>query len=246
VFTGFSQQKPFTGVEVEIGIVEKLDSLIPMELTFLDETDRLLSLAERIDKPTILSFVYFDCPGMCGPLLAGVAEVVSQLDMELGKDYDVLTFSFDAKDTPVKARSEKANFVQQLDEEVWPHWNFLTSTQETIYQITESVGWRYKPQGVDFAHPSAIMVVSPEGKITRYLYGVNFLPFDLKMAIIEAQEGIARPTINKILEYCFTYDPQGRTYTLQITRIVGSFIVAIALLIFIYLLIKGRRKTVNK
>ncbi|MBT3243172.1 MAG: SCO family protein [Bacteroidetes bacterium] len=241
-----AQVKPFNEENIEIGIVEKLESTIPMDLEFMLEDGSRVSLNEHIDKPTILSFVYFDCPGMCGPLLAGVADVITKLDMNLGEDYDVITFSFDPKDSPDKARAEKANFVQQIDPKYWPHWNFLTSSQETINKITNAVGWRYKAQGLDFAHPSAIMIISPEGKITRYLYGVSYLPFDVKMALIEAQKGIAQPTINKILEYCFAYDPQGRGYTLQITRIVGFFTIIIALAIFVYLIVKGRRKTENK
>ncbi len=241
-----AQVKPFNTDNIEVGIIEKLDALIPLDLVFQTENGESKSLAELIDKPTILSFVYFDCPGACGPLLAGIAEVAGKLDMEMGKDYQILTISFDPKDSPIKAVAEKANFVQQIEEKYWPYWNFLTSDQETIHNITEGVGWRYKPQGLDFAHPSAIMIVSPEGKLTRYLYGVSFLPFDLKMALIEAQKGISQPTINKILEYCFAYDPQGRTYSLQITRIVGSLIIFIAVLIFGILLIRGRRKTVKK
>lgn len=241
-----AQVKPFDPKDVEVGIVEHLDSLLPMDLQFKLEDGQIKSLSDLITKPTVLSFVYFDCPGMCGPLLAGISEAVYKLDMEPGKDYNILTFSFDPKDTPEKAGLKKANFVQQIDSIYWPYWNFLTSDQETISKITAAAGWKYKPQGLDFAHPSAIMVVSPEGKLTRYLYGVSFLPFDLKMALIEAQKGISRPTINKILEFCFAYDPQGRTYTLQITRIVGSLTLFIAILIFVILLLKGRRKTVKK
>jgi protein SCO1/2 len=104
------------------------------------------------------------------------------------------------------------------------------------------VGYKYKPQGLDFAHPSAIIVVSPAGKITRYLYGLTYLPFDVKMALIEAQKGIARPSIHKVLEYCFAYNPASKTYTLQVTRIFGSLILGVALLVFLGLLI---RKTVK-
>jgi len=104
------------------------------------------------------------------------------------------------------------------------------------------VGFRYKETGLDFAHPSGIILVSPEGKITRYLYGLDFLPFDLKMAIIEAQKGLAKPTINKVLQYCFNYDPQGQNYTLSITRVAGTIIMFIAVLVFVILII-GRRRS---
>ncbi|MEE4114908.1 MAG: SCO family protein [Marinilabiliaceae bacterium] len=227
---------------IEVGIVEKLGDLIPLDLKFLNEANDSVSLGELIDKPTILSFVYFDCPGLCSPLLTGISEVVEKLDMTLGEEYQVITISFNTKDTPEKAIIKKNNFVQKIGEENRRHWIYLTGSQENILEITASVGFKYKPQGLDFAHPSAIILLSPQGKITRYLYGINFLPFDVKMAVIEAQQGIERPTINKILEYCFAYDPNGRTYTLQVTRIVGSFMLFILLLGFLVLVIRKRRK----
>ena len=227
---------------IEVGIVEKLGETIPLDLTFINESNDTVSLGEIIDKPTILSFVYFDCPGLCSPLLSGISEVVENLDMELGNEYQVITISFNTKDTPEKAAIKKNNFVTKIGEENRKHWIYLTGKEENILKITESVGFKYMPQGLDFAHPSAIILLSPEGKITRYLYGINFLPFDVKMAIIEAQQGIARPTINKRLEDCFAYDPNGKTYTLQVTRIVGGMMVFILLIGFIILVLKGRKK----
>lgn len=246
LFVCFSASKSQTTISedlVEIGIVEKLGETIPLDLRFLNESNDTISLGEIINKPTILSFVYFDCPGLCSPLLSGISEVVEKLDMSLGEEYQVITISFNTKDTPEKAVIKKNNFVQKIGEENRQHWVYLTGEQENILKITESVGFKYKPQGLDFAHPSAIILLSPEGKITRYLYGINFLPFDLKMAIIEAQQGIERPTINKILQYCFAYDPNGRTYTLQVTRIVGGLMLFILLSGFLILVLRRKRKS---
>lgn len=231
---------------VEVGIVEKLGDIIPLDLTFFNEDNDTVSLGELINKPTILSFVYFDCPGLCSPLMSGISEVVEKLDMKLGEEYQIITISFNTEDTPEKARIKKVNFVSKIGEESRQHWIYLTGELENIQKITGAVGFKYKPQGLDFAHPSAIIMLSPEGKITRYLYGINFLPFDVKMAVIEAQQGIARPTINKILEYCFAYDPNGRTYTLQVTRIVGGIMVFVVIIIFIVLVIAGRKRNSKK
>lgn len=228
--------------EVEIGIVERLGDTIPMNLWFLNETSDTVTLGQLINKPTILFFVYFDCPNLCSPLMDGVAEVVSKLDLVLGKDYQIITISFNTKDTPEKAREKKVNFVQKISKDNQKYWIYLTGIQKNIDQITEAIGFRYKAQGLDFAHASAIMVLSPSGKITRYLYGLTFLPFDVKMAIVEAQKGLARPTINKVLEYCFAYNPGSKTYTIQITRIIGSITVLIAAIVFITLLLKRRKK----
>lgn len=241
-----SQDFNIAQVEIEVGFVEKLGDTIPLNLKFLNENNDTVTLGELIDKPTILSFVYFDCPGLCSPLMDGIAEAISNLDMKIGEEYQLITISFNTTDTPEKAKTKKQNFVQNIQGEEREHWIYLTGSQENIDAITDALGFRYKPQGLDFAHPSGIMIISPSGKITRYLYGLTFLPFDLKMAIIESQKEISRPTINKVLELCFSYDPVGRTYTLQITRIIGGFTVFIAVIVFIILLIRGRKKPVKQ
>jgi protein SCO1/2 len=227
---------------IEVGIIENLGDTIPMDTWFVNENNDTVTLGSLINKPTILMFVYFDCPNLCSPLMDGVADVVSKLDLTLGKDYQIITISFNTKDTPEKAKEKKVNFVQKISSENQKHWMYLTGTQENINIITDAVGFRYKAQGLDFAHASAIVILSPAGKITRYLFGLTFLPFDVKMAIIEAQKGIARPTINKILELCFAYNPASKTYALQITRIIGSITILIALIVFTALMIRRRKK----
>jgi protein SCO1 len=235
----------FDPANIEVGFVEKLGDTIPLDLKFLNESNDTVTLRQLIDKPTILSFVYFDCPGLCSPLMSGISDAVSKLDMKLGEEYQLITISFNTTDTPEKALIKKENFVQEIKGEDRKHWIYLTGSQENIDAITDALGFRYIPQGLDFAHPSGIMLISPSGKITRYLYGLTFLPFDVKMAIIEAQREMARPTINKVLEMCFSYDPVGRTYTLQVTRIVGAFMIFGAVIVFIVLLVRGRRKTIK-
>lgn len=241
--------------EIEVGVIEHLGETIPLDVLFQNEDNDTVSLGELINKPTLLSFVYFDCPGICSPLLSGVSDAVEDMGMELGKDFELVTISFNTRDTPEKAKIKKNNFVQNFSKENQEHWTYLTGTEENILKITDAVGFKFKAQGMDFAHPGVIIMVSPEGKITRYLYGkgtvtmfgstgasMTFLPFDLKMAVIEAQQGIERPTINKILEYCFAYDSGSKTYALQITRIFAIIIIAIALIIFTLLLIRGRKR----
>jgi len=242
-----SQQLAFTDQgkkEIDIGIDEKLGDTVPMDLWFLNENSDTVTLRELINKPSILAFVYFDCPALCSPLMDGISDMISKLDMNLGADYQIITISFNTKDTPEKAQEKKVNFVQNISKENQANWIYLTGSQENIDAITDAIGFKYIAQGLDFAHPSAIYILSPQGKITRYLYGLTFLPFDVKMAIIEAQQGIARPTINRILEYCFAYDPVGKTYSLQVTRIVGAIILFIGLIVFVTLLL-SERKTIK-
>jgi len=229
--------------EVEIGIVEKLGDTIPLDLKFFNEKNDTVTLGSMINKPTILSFVYFDCPGLCSPLLDGIADVVSKMDLSIGKDFDIITISFNTKDTPEKARIKKLNFVQKIQEKDRANWFYLTGELPNIQKITEAVGFRYKPTGLDFAHPSTIIMISPQGKITRYLYGITFLPFDVKMAVVESQKGLVRPTSNKLLEYCFAYDTKSRSYTLQFTRIIGAFILIVGLFFVAGLLITAKRNS---
>jgi protein SCO1/2 len=240
---GFGQADLPTLPKIEIGIEEKLGETIPLGLKFLNEAGDTVTLGQLIDKPTVLSFVYFDCPSICGPFQSGISEVIPKVGMELGKDYQIITISFNPLDTPERAVLKKSNYIQQIPDEQAKSWIYLTGWQENITKITDAVGYHYKPTGLDFAHPSAVIILSPQGKITRYLFGISFLPFDMKMALIEGQKGLARPAINKVLELCFAYDNKSRGYTLQITRIVGSFTIFAALIVLAVLILKKRKKT---
>ncbi len=232
--------------EIEIGIVEKLGDELPLDLTFYNEQNETVTLGSLINKPTILSFVYFDCPGLCSPLLDGIADVVDKMDLTLGKDYDIITISFNTKDTPDKARIKKQNFIQHIKDNERQDWTYLTGDLENIQKITEAAGFRYKPMGVDFAHPATIIMISPKGKITRYLYGVTFLPFDVKMAILESQKGLAQPTRSKVLQYCFGYDTVTRSYTLQTTRLIGAFMIIAAVFFFGFMYLFSRKKQLKQ
>ncbi len=240
---GYGQDDRPATPKVEVGIVEKLGEYIPLDLEFINESNDTITLGQLVNKPTVLSFVYYDCPSICGPFQAGISEVIGKVGMKLGTDYQVITISFNPRDTPEKGRTKKVNYVQQIPAEEQSSWIYLTGWEENIKKITGATGYFFKPTGLDFAHPSALIILSPDGKITRYLFGISFLPFDLKMALIEAQQGLDRPAINKVLELCFAYDNKSRGYTLQITRIVGAFTVLIAAIILVILLFYRRKKS---
>jgi protein SCO1/2 len=165
--------------------------------------------------------------------------------MKLGKDYQVVTVSFNFRDTPEKAAKKKAVFTQRYSKDMSNGWMFLTTDSATIFKVTDAFGYKVKAVGLDFVHPSAIVVVSPEGMITRYLYGISFLPFDLKMAIIEAGKNQPRPTIQRVLLYCFGYDAEGKRYALEVTKLAATIIIFFALILLLTLILRSRRKRIK-
>ncbi|MCF8229903.1 MAG: hypothetical protein K9J24_13225, partial [Bacteroidales bacterium] len=185
----------------------------------------------------------YECPGNCSPLLEGVAEVVSRTDMELGKDYQVFTVSFNPAETPRLAGDKKKNYAKLVkNKDVSEGWSYFVGDSASIDQLLNGVGFKVKKVGKDWIHPTALIVLSPDGKITRYLHGLEFLPFDLKMAVAEAQKGKSGPTINKVLRYCFSYDPEGKTYVFNITKITGTIILSLAAILLLVLIFKKRKK----
>lgn len=226
----------------EIGIVEHLGDTIPLGLKFINEKNDTVTLGQIVTMPTILTLVYFDCPGLCSPLLDGVSAVIEEMDLELGKDYQVVTISFNTEDTPERAIEKKRNFLKKHSSQHAGSWIYLTGDSANIRQIVDAVGFRYKKAGNDWIHAAVITILSPKGMITRYLYGTSFLPFDLKMAVVEAQKGIPRPTINRLLEFCYSYDPSGRRYVLDVTKVSATIIIFLALILLAVLILRRRGK----
>ncbi len=245
-FTGGRAMEQVAIDPIEVGVDEQLGKYVPLDLSFLNENGDSVKLAALIQKPTILALVYYTCPGICSPLLNGVAEVLEKMDAEPGSDYQVITISFDSRDKPSLAARKKNNYLKSFKRPFPANaWRFLTGDSVAIKRITDAVGFRYKRQGKDFTHPGLITVLAPDGKITRYLYGITFLPFDLKMALLEASQGRTGPTISKLLMYCFSYDPAGRKYALNVVHIGGAVILSLLAIFISYIIIitRVRQKT---
>jgi len=229
----------------EVGVIEHLGSTIPLDLKFVNDKFDTVTLRQIINKPTILSFVYFDCPGLCSPLLDGVGGVIQKTDLVLGKDYQVITISFNFRDTPEKAKAKKERFIDKYSKGKGEGWTFLTTDSTTIFKITDATGFKTKAVGLDFVHPSAIIAVSPSGMITRYLYGITFQPTDFKMAIIEANKDQPRPTIQRILMLCYSYDQTSQRFALDVLKIAGILVVFFILVFIIVFLLKPKKKNQN-
>ena len=231
--------------DVEIGVVEHLDDFLPDSISLINENGQQVWLADVIDKPTIINFVYYRCPGICSPLMEAVAGVMDKSDMVPGVDYQVLTISFDPSETYDLGVRKKANYLNLMSknvEEAKNGWLFFTSDSASIVRATSATGFKYKRTGNDFLHAASLTVVSNEGKITRYLNGMYFLPFEWKMAIVEASKGQSGPTLNKVLRFCYTYDPVGQTYVMNITKVSGILILFFAALFLMILIFKPKRK----
>jgi protein SCO1/2 len=235
--------------DVEIGVVEHLDEYLPENISLINENGEQVWLADVIDKPTIINFVYYRCPGICSPLMEAVAEIMDKSDLTPGEDYQVLTISFDPSETIDLGIRKKANYLNLMNnpnkiEEAKTGWLFFASDSASIIKATNATGFKYKKTGNDFLHAASLTVVSPDGKITRYLNGMYFLPFEWKMAIVEASKGKSGATLNKVLNYCFSYDPVGQTYVMNITKVSGTIILFFALVLLLFLGLKPKRKNI--
>jgi protein SCO1/2 len=231
--------------ELEIGIVEHLDEYLPENLTIIDTNNIPRNLRSLIDKPTVLMWVYYRCPGICSPLMTSMADVIGKTDMILGKDFQVITISFDPREGSDLAIKKRENYLNLIDKPVDESgWQFYTADSANIVLGTEATGFRYKRTGNDFMHSAVIIMISPDGKITRYLQGTYFLPFEFKLALVEASQGKSGPTIYKVLQFCYTYDPAGQQYVLNVTKVAGTIIIFIALVVFLILALKPRKKVI--
>lgn len=221
----------------EAGINEQLGAQVALDAVLKDEEGKDVTLRQLIGKPTILTLNYFTCTGICSPLLNGLVDALNQIGLEPGKDFQVVTVSFDPSDTPEVAFQKRINYLKQMRRPFPPEaWRFLTGSAQATKAVTDSVGFIFRATGSGFVHAGAIMVLSPEGKVSRYLYGISFVPADVQMAIQEAAAGQVRPTVSRVLAFCYSYDPQSQRYVLNITRIAGTAILVLAAGFVIFLL----------
>jgi len=230
----------------KIGIIEHLDETVPGDIELVDINGDTLKIGTLFTKPTVFNFVYYRCPGICTPLMDGITEVVNSSDMVLGEDYQIVTVSFDyteGSDLALKKRNNYSMLVKQDGME--KGWLFYTVDSLNVTRLTNALGFSFKRTGNDFIHTAGLILISPEGKITRYLNGTYFLPFEFKLAVIEASKGIPGPTVNRILQFCYSYDPVGQSYVLNVTKVAGILILVIAALILLVLTVKPKRKVTN-
>ena len=222
----------------EVGIDQKLGSQIPLDAEFDGENGQKVRIGQLMGKrPTILALVYYECPMLCTMVLNGTLRSLRALKLNAGTDFDVVAISFDPEETPTLASKKKAEYVDRYKRPGGAAgWHFLTGDKVNIQKVADAAGFRFKRDTVkgQWAHASAIMVVTPDGRLARYFYGVEYSARDLRLALVEAAQGKVGSVVDQILLYCFHYDPATGKYSLMVLNIMraGGVLTILSLLLF--------------
>lgn len=233
----------------DVGIDQLLDNQVPTDLEFRDETGKAVRLADYFkDKPVVLSLVYYDCPQLCTMVLTGLLGALKTLPMTPGKEFISLTVSFDPKEKPELAAAKREEYLKKFARpEANDGWHFLTGDERSIRELTRSVGFRYvwDPVTQQYAHASGIMVLTPGGRVSRYFYGIEYAPRDLRFGIVDASGGKIGSLADQVILYCYQYDPNRGTYGLVLMRLMRIF-AAMTIVSIVGLILFLRYKTKKK
>ena len=233
----------------DVAFEQRLNQHVPLDLVFRDESGKTVRLGEYVrEKPVILNLVYFKCQDLCPMLLDGLVRSLRTLTFEMGKQFNVLTVSFDPSDTPALAAAKRTDYLRQYARPGGNiGWHFLTGDESSIRSLTQSVGFHYTydARTGEFGHATGIVLLTPQGAISRYFFGIDFSPRDLRLGLIEAaSEKIGSP-IDQLLLFCYHYDPAAGKYTLLVTRIIRIAAAATVLVLIISFTVFMRRERAN-
>jgi protein SCO1/2 len=207
-----------------VGIEQHLNEQIPADLSFRDETGKPVRLGDYFGKkPIVLNLVYYECPMLCGEVLSGLESALRVLKFDVGKEFDVLTVSFDPRETPEMAFAKKTEYLKRYGRPgAAAGWHFLTGSQESIDSLTKSAGFEYQydARTAQFAHATAILLLTPQGRIAQYYYGVEYAPKDLRLGLVQASENKIGSVVDQVLLYCYHYDPATGKYGAIISRVL--------------------------
>jgi protein SCO1/2 len=207
-----------------VGIEQHLDTQVPPDLTFRDDTGKTVKLGDYFGgKPLILNLVYYNCTMLCGEALAGLSSAMRLVKFDVGNEFDVVTVSFDPRETPEMAAAKKKDYVGRYGRaNAAAGWHFLAGQPDSINALTKAVGFQYQydAKSNQYAHATAIMVLTPQGRISRYFYGVDFPPKDLRMGLVEASQGKIGNAVDAVLLYCYHYNPETGKYGAMVANIL--------------------------
>src|ERR1700752_2782332 len=236
----------------DVRIEQKLDQQLPLDLVFRDENGQPVKLGQYFgQKPVVLAFVYYDCPMLCTQVLNGMVTSFRVLPFQIGKEFDVVTVSFDPRETNTLATAKKQVYMKYLPErmraEANSGWHFLTGDQDNIAKLTEAAGfhYRYDEATKQFAHASGIMLTTPQGKLSRYFYGIDYPARDLRLGLIESSANKIGSPVDQLLLYCYHYDPATGRYgaaVMKVMRIAG--VATLLAIVAMILVLKGRNTKV--
>ena len=232
-----------------VGIQQNLNQQIPPDLIFTDDLGRKVRLGDYFGrKPLILNFVYYGCPMLCGEELSGLESTLRVLKFDIGREFEVITVSFDPKDTPEIAAKKKDQFLRRYNRPGAERgWHFLVGQPDAIDAVTKAAGFQYEydPKTGQFAHSTAIIVLTPQGKIAQYYYGIEYPPKDVRLALVEASQNRIGNVVDELLLYCYHYDPEQGKYSATIMRVLRLMGVATMLCLGTLLFVLIRRSPDN-
>jgi protein SCO1/2 len=225
-----------------VGFKQRLDEVLPLDAAFRDDDGRHVTLGQLFGvRPVILAFVYYECPMLCTQVMNGLSSSLKAMPFVAGKDYDVVLISFDPRDTPaIAAEKKRAHMEYWSTERDATAWHLLTGDEESIRHATSAAGFTYQwdERTGQFAHVSGVLVATPEGRLSRYFYGVEFSPKELRLALVESGQGRIGSAIDELLLYCFHYNPESGRYGLVVMNLVrlGGLVTVLAIGGFIVLM----------
>lgn len=237
-----------TGILREVAYDQRLNSQLPLDLMFRDETGQSVSLRQYFgDKPVILSLAYYECPMLCTLVLNGLTSALRALSFDIGKEFNVVTVSFNPKETHELAAAKKAAHLKEYRRPgAEKGWHFLTGDEASIKALTEAVGFKYAwdEQTKQYAHAAGIVVATPQGRLSHYFYGVEFSPRDLRLGLVEAADGKIGSAVDQFLLFCFHYDPATGSYSTVALNFVraGGALTVVLLGSFIFLMLRRERR----
>ena len=229
-----------------VGIDQHLNQQIPLELEFRDETGTPARLGQYFgNKPVILTMVYYTCPMLCGEVQSGLTSALQILKFDVGKEFDVISVSINPEEGPLDATAKKKQFLARYRRDGADQgWHFLTGQKQQIDALAKSVGFRYNydPVTKQYAHATAVMVITPEGKIAQYFYGIEYAPKDMRLALVQASQNKIGNVADAVLLYCFHYDPNTGRYSAAVLNLVRLAGVLTVFTVGAFLMISFRRE----
>lgn len=241
LFIPYSQAKE----ETPLGIEEKIGQILPDHLQFINHNGERIDLKSVIRKPTVLVLAYYKCPGICSPLLDGLTAAINESKLKLGEDYQVLTVSFNAAESPELAHIKRLNYLNSLNKGLDKDaWMFFTGDSANIAKITQATGFHYQKSGNDFVHAAVLTFLNSDGEIVRYLYGVNFTPFDFRMALAEASKNNDQRKFSGILGFLFKYSEPNKEFTLRLSAAALVVVLMILLAVVPVLYFQKRKRLI--